>query len=108
LLLAPAFLILQPGSSLSLQALHDQHGVHVVVFLFLIVLILLRSLLEPLLELPLQHELPQTVALLRAAVCLALELMDLPTQHVHNVPLLLLLQLLPGISLPWVRGQAVP
>lgn len=51
-----------PGSLLSLQPLHDQHGVHVLVVLLLFVLVALLGLLQPLLELPFQHQLPEAVA----------------------------------------------
>lgn len=62
-----------PGPFLGLQPLHDHHGVHVLVVLFLLVLVALLGLLQPLLELPLQHQLPEAVALLRRSLGLCLE-----------------------------------
>lgn len=53
-----------PGSLFSFQPLHDHHGVHVFIILLLLIFITLLWLLQPFLELPLQHQLPEAVALL--------------------------------------------
>lgn len=62
-----------PGSLLSLQPLHDQHGVHILVVLLLVIVVTLFGLLQAFLELPLQHQFPEAVALLCCSLRLCLQ-----------------------------------
>ena len=86
-----------------LQRLYRHHHVQILIFVLLIVSSLL-NLPQPLLKLPLQAEFAESVVLLRRALHLGLELLDLLLQELHRLKPVLLLQLLLRLPPPGV-GQ---
>lgn len=96
-----------PGSLLSLQSLHDQHGVHILVVLLLVIVVALFWLLQPFLELPLEHQFPEAVAFLCCSLRLCLQKNVLRTSP-EVAPFTKQVTSFPDMNIPQNWNEGVP